>query len=238
MERHFEGQLEKLKTRVIKMCSLVDEQVELSIRAISESNIELAHLVIERDKKVDKYDLKIDKICQKLLTITQPVASDLRLIMSSLLINNNLERMGDIAVNIATQVEYFKQKPAFMNEIKFEESIKVVMSMVRSSIDSFVDKNAELAKKALNMDDKVDTLVIENCNSLIQIMKQDNSTIDQAIRLYTMMHHLERLGDHSKNIAEYVYFIVEAQIIKHSYEEILWKKEEEELNELDSGEQI
>ncbi len=238
MERHFEQQLEKLKTRVIKMCSLVDEQVELSIRAISEPNIELAQLVIERDEKVDKYDLKIDKICQKLLAITQPVATDLRLIMSSLLINNNLERMGDIAVNIASQAEYFKEKPEFMSEIKFEEAAKMVMNMVRSSIDSFVDKNAVIAKNVLNMDDQVDYLVSENCKSLIEIMKRDKNSIDQAIRLYTIMHQLERLGDHSTNISEYVYFIVEAQIIKHRYEEILWKKEEEDLNDLDSGEQI
>ena len=238
MERHFEQQLEKLKTRVIKMCSLVDEQVELSIRAISEPNIELAQLVIERDEKVDKYDLKIDKICQKLLAITQPVATDLRLIMSSLLINNNLERMGDIAVNIASQAEYFKEKPEFMSEIKFEEAAKMVLNMVRSSIDSFVDKNAVIAKNVLNMDDQVDYLVSENCKSLTEIMKRDKNSIDQAIRLYTIMHQLERLGDHSTNIAEYVYFIVEAQIIKHRYEEILWKKEEENLNDLDSGEQI
>ncbi|RJP72384.1 MAG: phosphate transport system regulatory protein PhoU [Ignavibacteriales bacterium] len=231
MERHFEQQLEKLKTRVIKMCSLVDEQVELSIRAISEPNIELAQLVIERDKKVDKYDLKIDKICQKLLAITQPVATDLRLIMSSLLINNNLERMGDIAVNIASQAAYFKEKPEFMSEIKFEEAAKMVINMVRSSIDSFVDKNAVIAKNVLNMDDQVDHLVSENCKSLIEIMKRDKSSIDQAIRLYTIMHQLERLGDHSTNIAEYVYFIVEAQVIKHRYEEILWKKEDEDLND-------
>jgi phosphate transport system protein len=158
--------------------------------------------------------------------------------MSSLLINNNLERMGDIAVNIASQAEYFKEKPAFMSEIKFEEASKIVMNMVRSSIDSFVDKNAVLAKNVLNMDNEVDNLVSENCSSLVEIMKADKNSIEQAIRLYTIMHQLERLGDHSTNIAEYVYFIVEAQIIKHRYEEILWKKEEEDLNDLDSAEQI
>lgn len=230
MERHFEQQIEKLKTRLIKMCSLVDEQVELSIRSIKEPNIELAQLVIERDKKVDKYDLKIDKICQKLLAITQPVAMDLRLIMSSLLINNNLERMGDMAVNIASQADYFKEKPDFLNEIKFDEVTKTVMEMVRSSIDSFIDKNAVLAQSVLKMDDEVDKLVFENCNTLIEIMKRDKNNIDQAVRLYTIMHNLERLGDHSTNIAENVYFIVEAQVIKHRYEEILWKREEEDMN--------
>jgi len=100
MERQFEQQLEKLKTRILKMCSLVDEQVDLAIRAIDEENPALAEIVLEKEKKVDKYDIKIDKICQKIFALNQPVAMDLRLIMSALTINTNLERMGDIAVNI------------------------------------------------------------------------------------------------------------------------------------------
>ncbi len=101
MERQFEIQIEKLKTRLIKMCSLVDEQVELALKAVDEENTELADLVIERDAKVDKYDVKIEKICQKIFALSQPVAADLRLIMSALTIDTNLERIGDLAVNIA-----------------------------------------------------------------------------------------------------------------------------------------
>ena len=101
METHFEIQLGKLRTRLFKMCSLVDEQIQFALRAIEEEDLTLAESVIERDKKVDKYDVKIERICQKLFALNQPVAMDLRLIMSAMTINTNLERIGDIAVNIA-----------------------------------------------------------------------------------------------------------------------------------------
>src|SRR3990172_6913499 len=115
MERQFEQQLEKLKTRILKMCSLVDEQVDLAIRAIDEENPALAEIVLEKEKKVDKYDIKIDKICQKIFALNQPVAMDLRMIMSALTINTNLERVGDLAVNISENFISIKKKPAFMN---------------------------------------------------------------------------------------------------------------------------
>lgn len=225
MERHFEQQIDKLKTRLIKMCSLVDEQVEFAIRSVLEGNTELAGLVIERDNKVDKYDIKIDKICMKLFALNQPVAMDLRLIMSALTINNNLERMGDLAVNIAAGAEKFREKPAFFDEAGFAETSLAAMEMVRESIDSFVDNNPALAKKVLAADDRLDELTRNNQKKLIEIMKRDSSYIDTAVQLYTMYDAFERLGDHSTNIAENVYFIVEAEMIKHRYEGYLSKVE-------------
>ncbi len=114
MERLLDEHIEKLKKRVIKMCSLVDEQVQAAIKSVEEENLELAKDVIEKDKQVDKYDNKIDKICQKIFALTQPVAMDLRLIMSSLTINNNLERIGDISVNIAEYIIMIKKKPIIL----------------------------------------------------------------------------------------------------------------------------
>ncbi|HRP94284.1 MAG TPA: PhoU domain-containing protein, partial [Ignavibacteriaceae bacterium] len=113
MQRLLDEHLEKLKTRVLKMCSLVDEQVQFAIKAVEDDNLELAQSVIDRDKKVNKYDVKIDKICQKIFALAQPVAMDLRYIMSSLTINSNLERIGDIAVNIAENIILIKKKPEF-----------------------------------------------------------------------------------------------------------------------------
>ena len=116
MERLLDEHIEKLKRRVVKMCSLVDEQVQEAIKSVQDENLDLAKEVIEKDNKVDKYDNKIDKICQKIFALTQPVAMDLRLIMSSLTINNNLERIGDIATNIAEYISMIKKKPAFYNQ--------------------------------------------------------------------------------------------------------------------------
>jgi len=222
MERQFDQQLEKLKTRVIKMCSLVDEQVEFAVKSVEEENADLAKLVIERDKKVDKYDVKIDKICQKLFALNQPVAMDLRLIMSALTINTNLERIGDIAVNIAENFLYMKNKPTFINRTHFSQMAKIAKEMIRNSIDSFIDNNAALAKKVIETDNILDNYNIDNHKILIEVMKENPDNIEPAVSLLVISRQLERLGDHATNISEDVFFIVEAQMIKHKYEKILF----------------
>jgi phosphate transport system protein len=237
MERQFDQQLEKLKTRIIKMCSLVDEQVEFAIRCIEEENSDLAKLVIERDKKVDKYDVKIDKICQKIFALNQPVAMDLRLIMSALTINTNLERIGDIAVNIAENYLYMKKKPAFIDRSNFYKMAKVAKEMIRHSIDAFIDNNAQLAKKVIETDNILDSYNIENHKILIEVMKENVDNIESAVALLVISRQLERLGDHATNIAEDVFFIVEAQMIKHKYEKILFSDDSDEDDDLENPKQ-
>lgn len=238
MERQFEHQLEKLRTRVIKMCSLVDEQVEFSIRAIEEENTELANLVIERDTKVDKYDLKIDKICQKILALNQPVAMDLRLIMSALTINTNLERIGDLAVNIAENFLLIKKKPHFISKSRFNDMASLVKIMIRNAIDSFIENNAKLAQKVIETDSILDNYNSENHKLIIDIMKENPDNIESAVALLVICRQMERLGDHATNIAEDVFFIVEAQMIKHKYEKYLFsdEMEDEDEGEKESGE--
>jgi len=231
MERHFDSQIEKLKTRLIKMCSLVNEQVELAVRAIEEANAELAEFVVDRDKKVDKYDVKVDKICMKLFALNQPVAMDLRLIMSSLTINTNLERVGDLAANIARFAREISKKPEYFNELQFREIANMAMEMVRIAIDSFIENDPELAKTVLEMENDLDEMVHKNHKLLIEIMKRNCDYIDTAVMFYTIFNHFERLGDHSTNIAEDVFFIVEAQNIKHRYYDILFNDEEDDDNE-------
>jgi len=221
MERLFDIQIEKLKTRLIKMCSLVDEQVDFAIKAMEEEDADLAQVVLDRDKKVDKYDVKIEKVCQKIFALNQPVAMDLRLIMSSLTINNNLERIGDIAVNIAEAFLILKKKPSFIDKTKFSEMAKVTKEMVKDSIDAFIENDAKLAQKVLKTDDILDELNRENHKILIELMKADPAVIEEAVTLLVTSRQMERMGDHATNIAEDVYFIVEAQLIKHKYEKIM-----------------
>lgn len=219
MERPFDIQLEKLKTKLIKMCSLVDEQVEFMIKAVEEENESLAVMVLERDHKVDKYDLKIERICQKLFALNQPVAMDLRLIMSALKINTNLERIGDLTVNICRDVIEMKSKPPFYDKIQFSESASIAREMIKSAIDAFIEKDAELSKKVLLSDDKLDDIVTENSRILADVMKKDPELVDSALRYFSIFQEIERLGDHATNIAEEVYFIVKAETIKHRQEE-------------------
>ncbi len=228
MERHFEQQLEKLKTRLIKMCSLVDEQVEFAIRAVDEENFELANLVIERDKKVDKFDLKIDKICQKIFALNQPVAMDLRLIMSALTINANLERIGDLSVNIAENFLILKKKPHFINKTRYIEMTKLVKEMIRNAIDSFIENDAKLAQKVIQSDNMLDQYNVENHQILKDVMRENVNDIEDAVAMLVISRQLERLGDHATNIAEDVFFIVEAQLVKHQYEKFFLSEASED----------
>jgi len=228
MERLLDEHLEKLKTRVIKMCSLVDEQVQFAIKSFEEENVELAQSVIDRDRKVNKYDVKIDKICQKIFALAQPVAMDLRYIMSSLTINSNLERIGDIAVNIAENVVLIQKKPEFFHDTKLEEMFNLTKRMLKNSIDAFIGGNPELAKEVILTDDVVDRLNAENHQILKSIMKQSPENIEAAVALLVISRELERLADHATNIAEDVFFIVEAQMIKHKYEKYIFGEDENE----------
>jgi phosphate transport system protein len=228
MERLLDEHIEKLKTRVIKMCSLVDEQVQNAIKAVETNDLELANSVIDRDKKVNKYDVKIDKICQRIFALAQPVAMDLRYIMSSLTINSNLERIGDIAVNIAENIILIKTKPDFYINTRLEEMFKLTKQMLKNSIDAFIGGNPELAKEVILADDVVDKLNGENHTILKNIMKQSPESIESAVALLVISRELERLADHATNIAEDVFFIVEAQLIKHKYEKFIFGDEEQE----------
>jgi len=231
MERLLDEHIEKLKRRVMKMCSLVDEQVQFAIKSVVEEDLELANLVIERDKKVNKFDVKIDKICQKIFALAQPVAMDLRYIMSALTINNNLERIGDIAVNISENILLIKKKPDYFSKTKLEEMFKIVQEMLKNAIDAFILPNAELAKKVILSDDLIDQMNAENHRILKEIMKQSPENIESAVALIVISREIERLADHSTNIAEDVFFIVEAQLIKHKYEKYLFGDEKDEDEE-------
>ena len=231
MERLLDEHIEKLKTRVIKMCSLVDEQVQSAIKAVEDEDLELAQQVIDKDSKVDKCDNKIDKICQKIFALTQPVAMDLRLIMSSLTINSNLERIGDLAVNIAEYAIMIKKKPGFYNQTKLEEMFRVTKQMLKDAIDSYIGGNETVAKSVIETDDRLDKLNVDNYKILIEIMKQNPDNIEPAVALLVMSRQLERLGDHCTNIAEDVFFIVEAHLVKHKYEKYLFGDEEEKEEE-------
>ncbi|WP_337865254.1 phosphate signaling complex protein PhoU [Ignavibacterium sp.] len=228
MHRLLDEHLEKLKTRILKMCSLVDEQFQLAVKAVEEENLEIAKLVIERDAKVDKYDIKIEKICQKIFALSQPVAMDLRMIMSSMTLNTDLERIGDISVNIVENILLIKKKPEFYNRTKLPEMFSVTKEMLKNSIDAYINGNAELAKKVIISDDKVDKLNEENHSILKEIMKENPDNIEPAVALLVISRELERIADHSTNIAEDVFFIVEAQLIKHQYEKYIFGEEESE----------
>jgi phosphate transport system protein len=228
MERKLDQQLAKLKRRVLKMCSLVDEQVDYALRTIDEENEELAKMVMEREDKVDKYDLKIEKICQKIFALNQPVALDLRMIMSALTINSNLERIGDIALNITQNFLVHGKKPAFIEKTRYPQMAKIAKEMLKNAIDSFIQNDAALARKVIEKDSQLDLYNVENHQILKDLMKENPDNIDQAVSFLVISRQLERLGDHATNIAEDVFFIVEAEMIKHKFEKFIFEDDDEE----------
>ena len=218
MARHFEMELDQLRTMLIRMGSLVEEQIDLGVKAITESNMDLARLVMDRDKKVDEYDNAIDQQCMRIFALSQPVAIDLRLLMAALKINNELERIGDIAVNLAERVEPLLPHTAFVSQTSLSQMASAARQMVKDAIDSFVNNDPDLAKKVLLADDNVDNLDRETFNLMVEKMKGSSQCIDPAAHMMIVSRHIERLADHATNIAEDVVFLVNAKIIKHHAE--------------------
>ncbi|MBS1492294.1 MAG: phosphate signaling complex protein PhoU [Bacteroidetes bacterium] len=215
MYQYLEEELDQLRTRIIKMGSLVEEQIDLAFKALYEQNLELANIVIERDDKVDKYDVKIDKQCQRIFALTQPVAIDLRLIMSAMNINNDLERMGDIAVNIAERTMNFIGYKELLERIELPEMSKKVQSIVKGAIDSFVNNDAEMASEIIKLDRIIDKAYEDIFDRLIHEMSENKDLIKPCSHAITLLRNIERLADHSTNVAEDVIFLVDAKIIKH-----------------------
>jgi phosphate transport system protein len=215
MHRTFEEDLDKLRTRLIRMGSLVEEQVEFALRSLREGNQELARIVVDRDDKVDKLDLKIDKQCQRIFALNQPVASDLRLLLAAMKINNELERIGDQATNLAQIVIDSPTAVQLANQIDLHRIAQAAYTMVKSSLDSFINNDPDLAAHILPSDQTVDQLYNSLRSDLIAIMKDDSSLVADGAQLLLALYDLERMADHSTNIAENVIFLTHAKLVRH-----------------------
>lgn len=214
MHRSFEDSLDKLRTRLIRMGSIVEEQVEFSFRAVLKGDEQIARLVMERDDKVDKLDMKIDKQCQKIFALHQPVASDLRLLLAALKINNELERIGDLAFNIARNLTEQPSLPHIAGTLHLERLTQGVHTMVKGSLDAFVNNDPELAYQIMRTDNHIDALTKEIFDDTVSLMKRDASVIDPAVGMLMVLRNLERMADQATNICENVIFLVEAKLIR------------------------
>jgi phosphate transport system protein len=183
--------------------------------ALETGNIELCKGIKAKDKEIDAYDNLINTQCENILALFQPVAIDLRFIISTLLINNQLERCGDIAVNIAQRVKKTKDFRELIIESRIIEMGKQARLMVQDSIDSFINGNTEKAHSVLEADEVVDTLNKEVFDFLVEKMQADSKLIEGGSHLIVLTKHIERLADHSTNIAENLVFYVDAEFISH-----------------------
>ena len=212
---HFQDELEQLKARLLEMGGLAEEEVRVSVKALVDRDPGLIQQVMAGDAPINSLHIEVDNRCFTLLALHQPMAADLRTIVAAVKINTDLERVGDLAVNIAEAALRYAQHPAVKRLIDIPQMARIAQSMLRDALDAFVKRDIVLAQKVLNEDDKLDALKDQIFRELLTYMLQDPSTIEPALDLILVSRHLERIGDHATNIAEDVIFIVSARDVRH-----------------------
>ena len=214
-KRHFHEELSRLKNQLLVMGSMVEASIQKSIQSLEEREPKLAREVFEDDKRIDQLEIEIDESCIKLMALDQPVAVDLRMLLGVLKINNDLERMGDHAVNIAERAERLAEAPLLKHLVDIPRMATIVQSMVKDALDGFVQGNPEKARTVCQRDDDVDELDDRFIRALLIHMMENPKTITQGMDLIIISKNLERIGDLATNIAEDVVFIYQAKTIKH-----------------------
>ncbi|MBU1726640.1 MAG: phosphate signaling complex protein PhoU [Candidatus Omnitrophica bacterium] len=221
MERHFDEELKGLHKELLRMGVMAQEEIFKSVEALKNRDKAMAEDVIASDDKIDKLELDIDEHCIDLIARHQPMAGDLRFITTGMKINAELERIADLAVDIAQRVIEIADKPLLKPLVDIPKLSVVAQNMVRDAIDSFVKKDAELARKVVLSDSEADKLRNLVADELINdYMAKDPSSASRAVQLLLISRHLERICDHTTNIAEDVIYMVEGKVVKHHPEEL------------------
>lgn len=213
--RHFEEGLNELKSALVGMAGLAEEQVRRAVRALVERNRDLAEEVIEGDNQVDALELQVEEMAIRLLALQQPMARDLRFIVAATRIATDLERVGDHAENIADAVEYMISAEPFPVLPEVEEMVRLATDMLADALDAFVRGDAALARAVLERDDRVDELHDNNFRILLTHMMEDPRRITAGMDLLLISGNLERIADLATNISEEVIFLVEGRTVKH-----------------------
>jgi len=214
MERHFEADLHALRDRLLAMGSLAETMIHKGIKALVDRDAALVQAVLAHEEEMDLLCIEIDDRCFTLLALRQPMASDLRFLVGAIKINSDLERIGDQAVSIALRSRSLITQPQLKPLIDIPRMAGVVQWMVRTSLDAFVQRDPELARRVIDEDDEVDNLRDQVFRELLTYMMGDASTIPRAIDLMLISRNLERIADHSTNIAEDVIYIVRGEDVR------------------------
>lgn len=218
MQRHFIAELDALKADLIRMCSFAEEAIAESIRALLERRKEIAEEVTRNDSRINDFEIKIDHSVVDLLALQQPVATDLRFILAASKISNELERIGDHAVNIAESALQIAQLPPLRPLVDIPQMAQITKGMLRDAIDGFIHASPTLCRAVLLNDDIVDNLNKKVVAELVALIRKEPEVVDQALEYIRVSRNLERVADLATNIAEEVIFMAEAQIVKHHLE--------------------
>lgn len=215
MSKHLQRDLDRLKKQLLTMGGMVEEATDRAITAVTDRRRELAEQVMSGDDAIDAKELEVEDECLKMLALHQPVASDLRFIITVLKVNNDLERMGDLAKNIAERAAALAQQPPIDGAQEFRKMAERVRRMVHECIDALVTRDVDLANKVCLDDREVDEENKRRFATLQEVMRKSPDSVERAVHLLSVSRHLERIADHATNVAEDVVFLVDGEVIRH-----------------------
>lgn len=216
MDHQLDQELENIKQQIVLMEDNVERAIFNAYKSLVDRDDNMARKVFELEREINTLDVEIDEECIKTIALRQPVAGDLRFIITAMKITSDLERIGDLAVNIAERVMELNEEPPIKPYIDLPKVFEIVRLMVRDALRSFVERNTELARKVIQEDDKVDKITGQIGNELTLFMIKDPSTISRAQKISFLTKYLERIADHAENIARSVIYLVEGKIFRHS----------------------
>jgi phosphate transport system protein len=215
LQRHFQEQLDDLSEKVLVMGGLVEEAIGQTVSALVTRNSVLARRVIVDDERIDRFDLEIDQIGMEILGLHQPVARDLRFVITAMKITNDLERIADLCTNVAERAIELNEEPQLKPFIDIPMMARRAQQMVRGALDAFVQRDAPAARAVIAMDDELDDRMEQVFRELLSYMIEDPKTITRALRLMFVAKYFERMGDQATNIGEQIVFMAEGRVIKH-----------------------
>jgi phosphate transport system protein len=215
MERLFDEELKNLKEKLLRMAGLVEESVELAVEAIKDRKDELSQGVLKNEEQINLLDVEVDETCLRLMALRQPMAGDLRFITSAMKIDSELERMGDLAVNVSEQAFILNKLPPLKPLLDIPRMARLAQAMIRDSINAFINRDEALARSVCERDDEVDALDEQIFRELLTYMMEDAANISRAVALILVSRNLERMADHATNIGEDVIYLAKGKTIKH-----------------------
>ena len=215
MTRHIERQIDQLKERILRVGTLVEEAISKSITALINRDAHLAQRVMANDEEIDRMEVEVEEECLKILALYQPVAADLRFVVAVLKINNDLERMGDLARNIAKRVAQLAAGPAVELPPEIRTMSMLAQEMVKQSLDAVVNADPTLARQVREEDDAVDEARQQIRRRILQGIKAHPEQLENLLRINSVSKHIERIADMATNIAEDVIYMVQGEIVRH-----------------------
>ncbi len=215
MTKHFQNELGKIKKMILSLGSMVEERVRMANRAVVLNDADLAKKIIETDYEIDEMEVEVEEECLKAMALYQPVAVDLRFLVAVIKINNDLERIGDQAVNIAERVQIIAKQERYDFFYDYTEMTEKAELMLKNSLDALVNYDVDLAIRVCRMDDEVDAIKNDAYDQIKKAISKNPVHVGYLINLLLVSRHIERLADHATNIAEEVIYLIEGEIVRH-----------------------